>query len=144
MAAPAKGKVALRALLNAVADTATDVVYYVDSHSGDVLKIARSTPMPELARFKSQADKDPDRFLKVPKATSEEAYGDINAFMASVKDKKLQERLRVSVAGGGTLRNFLDALNPAPIEKERWYKFRDARTQGRIEEWARQSGLGFR
>lgn len=136
-----KPRVSLKAFLAAVADTDQDVVFYVDSHRGEILKMSRSMPLAELARFKTMTDRDPDRFVKVPKPTAEESYGDMDAFMASVKDKKLQDRLQLSIRGGGTLRNFLDALSPNPIEKERWYKFRQARIQTRAQDWMRQNGL---
>jgi hypothetical protein len=136
-------RVNARALLNAVQDSTPDVVYFVDSQKGDVLKVTRSMNLTELARFKQQADRDPDRFLKVPKPTGEETYGDMEAFRASLKDKKLQDRLRLATTGGGTLRNFLDTLNPVPQERDRWYKFRESRILGRLGEWLRQNGLSL-
>lgn len=133
-----------RALLNAAQDPSPEAVFYVDSQKGDVLKITRSTPMAELARFKAMADKDADRFLKIPRPTSVETYADMDAFRATLKDKKLQERLQLAVSGGGTLRNYLDALNASPSEKERWYKFREARILQRLQDWLRQNGLTVR
>lgn len=134
-------RVNARALLNAAQDPSPDAVFYVDTQKGDIVKITRSTPMAELARFKAMTDKDADRFLKVPRPTGAETYGDMEAFRATVKDKKLQDRLQLAVSGGGTLRNHLDALNPSPSEKERWYKFREARMLARLQDWLRQNGL---
>ncbi|MBM3462751.1 MAG: hypothetical protein FJX76_11675 [Armatimonadetes bacterium] len=137
----ANARVRLTALVGAINDSATDVVYYVDSHNGDVSKISRGAPLADLARFKTMSDKDPDRFLKVPKPTGEESYGDMAEFTRTVKDRKLQERLQIAVRGGGTMRNFLDALTPSPMEKERWYKFRESRVHARARDWVRQNGL---
>lgn len=139
----AKVRVNARALINAVADPGADAVYYLDSQSGEVKKITRSMDKVELARFKTMAERDRDRFLKVPHPTSEETYADMDAFRASVKDRKLQDRLKLAVSGGGTLRNFIDALTPSPQEKDRWYKFRETRVVARLQEWLRQNGLSL-
>lgn len=139
----AKVRVNARALINAVQDPSADAVFYLDSQSGEVMKITRSMNLAELARFKAMADRDRDRFLKVPRPTSEETYGDMEAFRASVKDKKLQDRLKLAVSGGGTLRNFVDALTPSPAEKDRWYKFREDRIVARLQEWLRQNGMSL-
>lgn len=139
----AKVRINARALINAVQDPSPDAVFYLDSKNGEVLKITRSMNLAELARFKAMADKEADRFLKVPRSTSEESYGDMAAFRASVKDKKLQDRLQMAVSGGGTMRNFVDALTPSPQEKERWYKFRESRILARLQDWLRQNGLSL-
>lgn len=140
---PANVRVSVRALMNAAQDPTADAMFYLDSKTGDVLKITRSMNLAELARFKAAADKEVDRFLKIPRPTSEETYGDMEAFRATVKDKKLADRLRLAVTGGGTLRNFVDALTPVPAEKDRWYKFRDARLGARLQDWARQNGMSI-
>jgi len=137
----AQTKVEVRALLSAVTEPASDVLWYLDSHDGRALKISRSTPQAELARFKGQHERDAERFLKIPRPTSEETYSDMVAFQATVKDKKLQERLRLELSGGGTLRNFLDVLQPCAAEKQRWYNFRESRLTERIRGWLRENGL---
>lgn len=134
----------MRALARAVSDTNPDAVYFIDSNNGSVMKIGKGAPMSELARFKAESDRDPDRYLRAPRSTSEESYGDIAAFIATVKDKKLQERLQTAVRGGGTMRNFLDSLQPVPAEYDRWHKFREARILGRCTEWVRQNGMETR
>ena len=135
------GKVDLRALLRAVADLPQDAVLYIDCKNGETIRIMRSSPVAELTRFKSQSDREPDRFVRVPRPSSEETFGDMAAFLATVKDKKLQERLRLASTGGGTLREFLDALTPVPQEKDRWYRVREARVMERTQVWLRSNGL---
>jgi len=134
-------RVNLKAILQALADSPPDVVVYVDSQSGDCLRLSRSAPLAELARFKAQSDRDPDRFVKVPRPTGEETYSDMAAFLATVKDKKLQDRLRMEVQGGGTLRNYVDTLHASPTEKDRWYRFREERVRERLLAWLRSNGL---
>ncbi len=133
--------VSTRALLNAVQDPNPQVVCFVDSHNGEVLKLSPGSNMAELARFKTMSGSDPDRFLKVPRPTGAETYADLDAFCATVRDRKLADRLATAVRGGGTLRDFLDALTPVPGEKERWYRFRESRTMERLQNWLRQNGL---
>lgn len=134
-------RVNLKALQAALADPSPEVIVFIDSHSGEVFRLSRSAPMAELARFKAQADRDPDRFVKVPRPTSEETYSDMAAFTATVKDRKLQERLRREAEGSGTLRGFQDGLAPVPLEKERWHRFRDERVRQRLQVWLRSNGL---
>ena len=70
------------------------------------------------------------------------SHEDYDYFLVpTVKDKKLQDRLRVAVSGGGTMRNFLDALTPIPAERERWYKFRESRIRERLLSWLKQNGM---
>ncbi|NDD29200.1 MAG: hypothetical protein EB084_13130 [Proteobacteria bacterium] len=130
-----------RALLQAALDPSPEAMYYVDTKKGDVVKITASMNKTELLRFKTLLDKEVDRFLKLPRPTGEETYADMAAFRATVKDKKLQERLQMAVTGGGTLRNHVDALSPVPLEKERWYKFRETRILQRLQGWLRENGL---
>ena len=135
-------RVDLKTLLTALADPSPDVMIYIDSHSGEVARLSRSAPIAELTRFKAQSDRDPDRYVKAPRPTAEETYSDMTAFVGTVKDKKLQDRLQLEIRGGGTLRNFVDTLLSIPTEKERWHRFRDDRVRGRLQSWLRSNGLG--
>ena len=133
--------ISLRALVSAALDPSKDMVYSVDTHTGDILKISLHGSVAELQRLQTLTVRDPHRFLRVPKPTGEDTYSDMMAFCATTKDKKLQERLQRIIRGGGTLRDFIDTLTPYDVEKERWYKAREARIAQRMQNWARENGL---
>ena len=46
-----------------------------------------------------------------------------------------RDLLEVAIAGKGAFRRFKDVLVRAPAERERWFRFRDERVDGRIREW---------
>jgi Uncharacterised protein family (UPF0158) len=138
---PPKPRVRLPQLLQAVADPNPEIVPFLDTHLGEVHKIGRQASAADLARFKQASERDPDRFLRIPRTTAEESRADMVAFMATVKDKKLQERLQLALRGGGGLRDYQDKLLAVPAERERWFTFRDGRVAVRLREWLRQSGL---
>ena len=136
-----KPRVRLASLLAAASDPNPEVVAFVDSHTGETVRVSRAASPADLLKFKQQSERDPDRFLRVPRPTAQEGVGDMTAFLPTVKDKKLLERLQLAMRGGGGLRDFQDKLLAAPMERDRWYKFRESRVAGRLREWLRQSGL---
>ncbi|HEY3999688.1 MAG TPA: UPF0158 family protein [Candidatus Xenobia bacterium] len=141
MPAPPK-KVDFKAVLEAHKDTAGKNVYYLDTKSGAVVNLSPTSPMSQLAAFKQRLAKEPDVLLKVPHITAEENYGDMDAFIKVIVDKKLQDRLRTAQSGGGTLRNFLDALESGhPRERDQWKLFRDQRVSGRLKNWLKENGI---
>jgi hypothetical protein len=56
-------------------------------------------------------------------------------FIATVKDERLSELLEVAINGKGAFRRFKDALLNYHEERERWFQYRDDRTQERALEW---------
>ncbi len=138
-------RVAFATVLNVYKDTnaaKSGQVSYLDTKSGTIVNISPSSPMSELQRFKERMAKEPDTLLKVPHITAEENYGDMDEFIRVCVDKKLAERLKLARSGGGTLRNFLDAMeSAAPREKEQWKNFREQRIQSRLKHWLSQMGV---
>ena len=65
----------------------------------------------------------------------------MEAFIETVEDERLQDRLDRSIRGRGAFRRFKDALEEHPIERERWFAFKDARLRGRALEWLAEEGI---
>ncbi len=75
------------------------------------------------------------RFIAVPRVDSHEAYGDMEDFIATVRNPRIRELLDVAIMGRGAFRRFKDVLLNYPREEQNWFAFRDARMIGRVREW---------
>jgi hypothetical protein len=82
-----------------------------------------------------------ERYIRVPQAESCEGYADMEAFIETVGNARLRDRLGRAThsEGRGALRRFEAVLLDAPAERERWFTFRDARQ--RALEWLRSEGI---
>jgi predicted nucleotidyltransferase len=81
------------------------------------------------------------RYVRVPEADSHEGYRDMERFIATVQDERLQEHLWRAIGGRGAFRYFKDVLAEHPRERERWFEFKDARVRQRILEWLESAGI---
>jgi hypothetical protein len=81
------------------------------------------------------------RFIRVPGADSSEGYRDMEYFIATVADARLQNRLWRSIQGRRPFRRFKDELLDIPAERERWHAFSNARLQQRILDWLADQGI---
>jgi hypothetical protein len=81
------------------------------------------------------------RYLRVPEADSHTAYHDMEAFITTVKNKRLQERLERAISGRGAFRSFKDVLLEYASERERWFKFKDERVRQRVLDWLESEGI---
>jgi hypothetical protein len=75
------------------------------------------------------------RYLAVPHVDSHEGYRDMEEFLATVTDARLADRLARAIQGRGPFRRFKDVLAYDPGERERWFRFKDARMQQRVMDW---------
>ena len=76
-----------------------------------------------------------NRFVQVPPADSRDGYADMEAFIETVSQPRLQERLQTAIQGKGAFRRFKDVLESAPEERERWFEYRDKRLRQRVLDW---------
>lgn len=81
------------------------------------------------------------RFISIPQADSHEGYRDMEDFIHTVRDERLQNRLWRAIKGRGAFRYFKDVLLDYPRERERWFKFRDDRTRQRALDWLESVGI---
>jgi predicted nucleotidyltransferase len=75
------------------------------------------------------------RYIGVPEADSHEGYRDMERFILTVQDERLQDRLWQAIQGRGAFRRFKDVLAGYYREEKRWYAFQDERIRGRILDW---------
>jgi len=82
-----------------------------------------------------------DRFISIPAEGSYEGYRDMEAFIATVHNRRLQERLERAISGRGAFRYFKDVLLDYPVERERWFQIKRERLQQRILDWLEAYGI---
>lgn len=81
------------------------------------------------------------RILAIPQQDSHEDYRDMEAFIATVRNRRLQERLERAISGRGAFRYFKDVLLDYPAERERWFQFKQERLHQRILDWLEAHGI---
>jgi hypothetical protein len=82
-----------------------------------------------------------DRFISIPSEDSHEGYRDMEAFITTVRNRLLQERLVRAIGARGAFRYFKDVLLDYPTERERWFQFKQERLQQRILDWLEAYGI---
>ena len=65
---------------------------------------------------------------------------DLRAFILTVDDPGLRERLERSIHGKGAFRRFRSVLERWPHEASRWHAFNDDRRLGRARAWVAEAG----
>jgi len=81
------------------------------------------------------------RYISVPRAEPSEAYRDMEEFITTVRNQRLQERLWQAISGRHPFRQFKDVLADNPTEGERWFRFKDSRVRERVLEWLEEEGI---
>ena len=81
------------------------------------------------------------RFVHVPKDESRDAYGDMEEFVATVRNPRLRDRLEYAIQGKGAFNRFQDVLADHEGERERWFAFKRECLHERIREWLEDEGI---
>lgn len=81
------------------------------------------------------------RYLELPRPDSRAGYRDMEDFIESVQDERLQKRLWKAIDGRGAFRRFKDELLEYPGEEQRWFAFRHARRRQRVLAWLAEEGI---
>ena len=132
-----KVAVDLEELCEAFEFSSVDNRHYLDLETGEIVNISDEfmdrEDREELER--KVEDRFGERYVSVPYASSDEGYRDMQDFVETVKDQNLKEKLCIALDGRGAFRRFKDVLLGYPEERERWFKFKDARLMERVKEW---------
>jgi len=117
-----------------------------DEDDASIEKLVQASDAPEwmkpdLLLLHQMESDSADRYIPVPKADSHEGYADMEDFIATVRDRRLQDRLWDAIRGRGAFRRFKDVLLDHPRERERWFAFSDARRRERVLEWLESEGI---
>ena len=82
-----------------------------------------------------------DTIIAIPSENSSEGYSDMAAFIDTLHNPRLRERLARAISGRGAFRYFKDVLLEYPAEREHWFQFKRERLQQRITEWLEEHGI---
>ena len=82
-----------------------------------------------------------DRYLPVPKQDSHTGYEDMEDFIYTARDERLQAKLRRAISGRGAFRYFKDVLSDYPAEREHWFTFSHDQERKRMLEWLESEGI---
>ena len=89
--------------------------YFLDTETGEVILVSEMFDDEEAQRQLAEIDAaEPGRYLQVPRADSREGYDDMQDFIDTVSDERLQELLHVAIQGRGAFRRFKDVLARHP------------------------------
>jgi hypothetical protein len=118
-------------------------------HEGQPVAIADILRGRNLPEWRKEALQEADqveagygsRYIGVPQADSHEAYRDMQVFISTVQDERLEDRLWRAISGRGAFRYFKDVLTDYPRERERWFEFKDAQVRQRVLDWLESEGI---
>jgi hypothetical protein len=129
-----KLKIDLTELAMAFEDDSPEVSYYLDPATGRIICIdEQMLSEPEEAED-IEAGLNTD-LISVPHDDVSEGYRDMESFIATVEDKRLQNHLWEAIEGRGAFRRFKDVLAQHFHERERWFTFRDTKVEERLRAW---------
>lgn len=81
------------------------------------------------------------RYIRVPEADSHEAYRDMERFISTVQDERLQNHLWQAIQGRGAFRRFKDVLAGAYREPKRWFAFQHDQLHERLLGWLESESI---
>ena len=129
--------------------------FYLDRQTGRVVAVAEEAlryaetspyvPMPEWmqnAAWEAAQVRDEcgTRYIPIPQADTADEYHDMEAFISTVANARLQSELWRAIRGTGAFRRFRDCLVNHPTERQHWLAFKDARMLARMNDWL--AGVG--
>lgn len=132
-------QVDLRSLAEALEDHSPDTTWWFDPHTGQAEpRLADAA----LVGVDEQQEDPLDRgLIHVEPIPSWEAYGDMEDFIARVRDPRARDLLQRAIAGRGAFRRFKDTLLDFQELRRVWFLFHDARMQRRAIRWLADQGL---
>lgn len=109
----------LEGLQVAFLDESGQIVYYLDTESGDVVDVRDGKPLPN------------PRYRRVPRRTAASEAEDRGAFVAAMEATPLRDALAASVDGAA----FRKVLAQDRGAERAWYNFKNDRATAAIERW---------
>ena len=116
-------------LSSALEDHSPTMQWWLDPSTGEAI------PKSEDLGWREYPHVDPDTLIAIDPIESAEAYGDMEQFVASVRDPTARDLLGRAIAGRGAFRRFKDTLLEFPALGEGWHRFHDALMRQRAIQW---------
>ena len=117
-----------------------ELEYFLDLRSCEVRQWRRRAFAGDGEDFELSEDEADARLaegslVRIEPLEASVEYGWMTEFTASVTNTHLRDRLEIALDGRGAFRRFKDVLAEYPPERERWFRFRDARVRKAMREW---------
>ncbi len=120
-----------------VTSEASDYAEYEDSDLEDLPEWQREGV--ELARRIERGHGE--RYIHIEPRGSREGFRDMERFIATVKKRRLKDRLYRAIEGRGAFRMFRDILADYPAEEKRWYAYRSRAAARYARDWLENRGI---
>ena len=131
-------QVDLRSIAEALEDHSDMNEWWLDPTTGQVEPWLAYPVFADADIEDHPAERD---WVRLEAISSRESYGDMEDFIARVRDLKARDLLERAIAGRGAFRRFKDTLFDFPELREAWFRFHDIRMERRALEWLADSGL---
>ncbi|GEL19387.1 UPF0158 family protein [Pseudonocardia asaccharolytica] len=125
-------EVDLAELVDALADRSLEISWWIDPRNGRIRSV-----LPDVDR-EGPGD---DGWVLITPTQSRESYRDMADFVEGVQHRRAAELLDRALNGRGAFRRFKNTLFEFPELRDRWYRFRDARSRRRALDWLADNGL---
>jgi hypothetical protein len=140
--APKTLAVDLAELSIALEAEASDLTWFLDLDTGDVILVTREYDASDYGGLTvDDIEGTPQRFLKVPAGDPLSTVNDMHSFAAQVADQQLKESLELALSAPRPDRRFRAVLGWLPSEQEHWHEFRAARCEERARGWLTTLGI---
>lgn len=126
-------------IVNAFENSSGHSEYYLDMQTGDV-KFFSPMDFPEHVTVMEKLEKQPDRFIKLPKRDMDFCLKVKQEYASIVENPYLKGLLEKAVAGQEEqkYRNILMEFEEA---RRRWYSFENDKYEEFLLDWFRQKGI---
>ncbi len=111
--------------------------FYLDTDSGEVVRVPESETEAQDLGFDTEEYLEEDHYVLIEPIPPDEGRHDRARFLETVTDPELRNLLSRAVKGRSADRRFKEALHNFSAERERWFKFKQALMDQRIEDWFR-------
>ncbi len=117
-------------LINAFENSSQHSEYYIDLQTGDV-RYFSPMDFPEHEDTMKKLDKQPDRFIRLPKLEKELSLKIKQDFMASLEDQDLKKQLENELEAARFRRVLMDHEE----DRRKWYRFQNERYTEFLKKW---------
>ena len=135
-------KINLELLGGALADYDPNHLHFLHLASGKIVSALEGFIESDAdAEILDRIEEDSESYEQVPRATFGVDYGDMTAFVKSVRSKAQADALLEALRGEDPHGDFVAALKGSPAVAKRWVTFRATRRRDRALEWLNKIGV---
>lgn len=131
----------LQELVDAYLDYNAEHPYFLDIREKQVVLDMDSSFSGEPGIDWDDVDSE-DRYIEVPKYSSNEAYEVMESFVETLEEKDKSAKLARALNQRKPFRHFKDALADTGLA-ELWYQFENEYARAQIEEWLEEEGISL-